>query len=400
MRKIIGALAVWLALCGAALAQTCPGLPFTFTANTTIRSAQVNSNFTSLLTCQNTLLAPLASPVFSGSVVIPTLSVTGAETVGSTLGVTGAATLGSTVGITGLTTHSAAVNEAFAVIASAATTNIGAAAANYLQVTGTTGITAFDTIQAGTERTLEFAAALTLTNSGNVILLGGSNYTTAAGDVLKFRSEGSGVWRQVTLGQARGFPVLSKQVFTTPGSNTFTTPANTNANTVYKFTLVGGGGAGASLSGAGAAAGGGGGGATAIFWGSGLASGGTAAITVGAGGVGGNGAASTAVVGATTITAGGGQAGSSAGSSNPGGNGGTATNGAINIPGAPGGTGNAANGFSGTGGGSTMGGGANTANTSNGTAGSNFGGGGSGASNGAFTGGNGAQGIVIVEWVQ
>lgn len=76
MRKIIGALAVWLALCGAALAQTCPSLPFIFSANTTIHSAQVNSNFTSLLNCQNTLLAPLSSPVFTGTVVIPTLTLT------------------------------------------------------------------------------------------------------------------------------------------------------------------------------------------------------------------------------------------------------------------------------------------------------------------------------------
>lgn len=76
MRKIIGALAVWLALCGAALAQTCPSLPFTFTANTVIHSAQVNSNFTSLLNCQNTLLAPTASPVFTGTVTIPTLTLT------------------------------------------------------------------------------------------------------------------------------------------------------------------------------------------------------------------------------------------------------------------------------------------------------------------------------------
>lgn len=193
MRKIIGALAVWLALCSAALAQTCPGLPFTFTANTTARSAQVNSNFLSLLNCQNTLLAPLASPVFTGNITIPTLNVTGTETVGSTLGVTGATTHSGLVTMSG-----AAVNEAFATIASAATTNIGAAAANYLQVTGTTGITAFDTIQAGSERTLEFTGALTLTfNATSLILPQAANITTQAGDVFKFRSEGSGNWRAV-----------------------------------------------------------------------------------------------------------------------------------------------------------------------------------------------------------
>lgn len=97
-----------------------------------------------------------------------------------------------------LTMNGAAINEARGSIASAATMNIGAATANYLQVTGTTGVTAFDTVQAGTERTLEFASTLTITNSANIINAGGVNITTYGGMVLKYRSEGAGVWRQVT----------------------------------------------------------------------------------------------------------------------------------------------------------------------------------------------------------
>jgi hypothetical protein len=92
----------------------------------------------------------------------------------------------------------AAFNEAQVSLASATTTNIGAAAANYLTVSGTTTITAFDTVQAGTERTLEFQGALTLTHNGtSLILPGAANIATAAGDVAIFRSEGSGNWRCV-----------------------------------------------------------------------------------------------------------------------------------------------------------------------------------------------------------
>lgn len=85
-----------------------------------------------------------------------------------------------------------------ATIASAATTNIGAAPADYLNVTGTTTITAFDTVEAGIERTLKFEGALTLThNATSLILPTGANITTVAGDTAVFRSEGGGNWRLV-----------------------------------------------------------------------------------------------------------------------------------------------------------------------------------------------------------
>lgn len=103
---------------------------------------------------------------------------------------------------------SAATNEAFATIASASTVNIGAAAANYLQVTGTTTITAFDTVQAGTQRVLEFAGILTLThNSTSLILPTSANITTAAGDVMFIRSEGAGNWRCASYMRANGRPL-------------------------------------------------------------------------------------------------------------------------------------------------------------------------------------------------
>lgn len=403
MKKILAALGLWLALGGAAAAQTCPAYSFTFTPGTNISSSQVNANFATIRTCANSNLAPLATPSFTGPVTITGTPLgissggTGASTAAAALSSLGA------VGLPGPNNFTGANNEAFATIASAATTNIGAAAANYLQVTGTTGITAFDTIQAGTERTLEFAGALTLTNSSAVILLGGGNYTTAAGDVLKFRSEGSGNWRQVTLGRASGLPVLKQQVFT--GNGTFTAPANTNTNTVYKLTVVGGGGGGGGTTGASQVGGGGGGGATAIFWGSGIASGATVAVTVGGGGTsgagnGGAGGNSTAVFNGTTITANGGGGGpGNGGTVIAGAAGGTATNGTINSQGGPGGPGLNGN-ISGGGGNSSLGGGGAIASGGNGNAGGNFGGGGGGSSAGTFSGGGGAPGIVLVEWVQ
>lgn len=84
-------------------------------------------------------------------------------------------------------------------ITSASTTNIGTATGNYIHITGTTTITAFDTIQAGASRTLVFDGALTLThNSTSLILPGAANITTSAGDIAIFRSEGSGNWRCIS----------------------------------------------------------------------------------------------------------------------------------------------------------------------------------------------------------
>lgn len=69
---------------------------------------------------------------------------------------------------------------------------------NYFVVTGTATINGLAALQAGAEVELRFAGACTLThNATSFILQGGTNYTTAAGDVLRFRSEGAGNWREV-----------------------------------------------------------------------------------------------------------------------------------------------------------------------------------------------------------
>ena len=88
-------------------------------------------------------------------------------------------------------------------LASAATTDIGAQLTNFLRITGTTTITSFGTNYKG-PRFLRFEGAVTLTNSSTLILPGGSNITTAAGDCLI-------VVPKATLGTADGWQVVGYQ---------------------------------------------------------------------------------------------------------------------------------------------------------------------------------------------
>lgn len=80
-------------------------------------------------------------------------------------------------------------------IASSGTTDIGAATGQYVVVTGTTTITSLGTVHAGVWRQVRFSGALTLTyNATSLILPGGIDITTTAGDTATFISLGSGNW--------------------------------------------------------------------------------------------------------------------------------------------------------------------------------------------------------------
>jgi len=94
-------------------------------------------------------------------------------------------------------------------IASATTTDIGAATGNYVDITGTTTITGLGTITAGRYRAVQFDGALTLThNASSLILPGGANITTAAGDTAGFVSLGSGNWKCLWYTKADGTAVV------------------------------------------------------------------------------------------------------------------------------------------------------------------------------------------------
>lgn len=99
----------------------------------------------------------------------------------------------------------AALWEQGADVASAGTISLGEG--GYFNITGTTTITDIDfaTDKAGRKAWIKFAGALTLThNASTLILPGGANITTAAGDTACFVSEGSDVVRCVSYSRANG----------------------------------------------------------------------------------------------------------------------------------------------------------------------------------------------------
>jgi hypothetical protein len=100
-------------------------------------------------------------------------------------------------------------------IASASTTDLGTISQGYIEITGTTTITALGTPTNKVEYICKFAGALTLThNATSLILPGGQNITTAAGDVARFRHEGSGNWRCTGYVRASGINVLANSTAT------------------------------------------------------------------------------------------------------------------------------------------------------------------------------------------
>lgn len=81
-------------------------------------------------------------------------------------------------------------------IASATTTDLSTATGNLVHITGTTTITSFGTVQAGTTIKVIFDGTLTLThNATSLILPGSANIITGAGDSALLVSEGGGNWK-------------------------------------------------------------------------------------------------------------------------------------------------------------------------------------------------------------
>lgn len=105
-------------------------------------------------------------------------------------------------------------------IASAATTDIGAETEYRLNVTGTVTITSLGT-ETNSRKQLRFSDVLTLThNATSLILPGGADITTAAGDIFYFESDATGNWRCTSYLPAEGYStsIASIDETTEPGS--------------------------------------------------------------------------------------------------------------------------------------------------------------------------------------
>jgi len=131
-----------------------------------------------------------------------------------------------------MATNNAINNQLFSTassIASATTTNIGAAGTMYLTITGTTTITAFDNIAAGQLRYVRFFFFFTLTHNATSLILpnNGSNITTANGDTAIFVSEGSGNWRCLMYTPVSGSAPAGGGVTGFTGSQNTSSPNNT-----------------------------------------------------------------------------------------------------------------------------------------------------------------------------
>ncbi len=234
----------------------------------------------------------------------------------------------------------------FTNIASASTTNLSTVVTVGANITGTTTITSFGT-GASLFRIGKFAGALTLThNATSLILPGGANITTAAGDCFTALSDGSGNWTVVGYTKANGQPLVASGSITgvvdiRTASATVTIPTGA---TKLKVTLVGGGGGGGGAT-AGFIGGPGGAAGVLVKYLSGLTAGNTLALTVGAAGTAGAAGNNAGVDGGDTILASGTQTittltaskggGGAAGSSGTAGSAGTGTNGDLNWTAAP-----------------------------------------------------------------
>lgn len=116
-------------------------------------------------------------------------------------------------------------------VASAATVNLDTVGTQYVRVTGTTTITAI-TLSDGRSRAVVFGGALTLTNGASLILPGGANITTAAGDTAIFVGEPGGVVRCLHYGFAALAPEPSVRLL---GHSAV---ANTIGNSTAETTLA------------------------------------------------------------------------------------------------------------------------------------------------------------------
>jgi hypothetical protein len=151
-----------------------------YVPGTTILATSVNSDLNDMASALTASLARDGQTTPTANIPLGGFRITG---LGNATAATDAATLGQVDG------------RAEIDLASASTTNIGAQQSDNVRITGTTTITSFGTIASGVTRQLRFAAALTLThNATSLILPGGANIITAAGDTATAVSLGSGNW--------------------------------------------------------------------------------------------------------------------------------------------------------------------------------------------------------------
>ncbi len=104
-----------------------------------------------------------------------------------------------------LDTNSKQIRESKGADVASATNTVLGSDGNYFDITGTTTIATIGTLAIGTVVKLHFDGALTLTHHAtDLILPGGVNITTAAGDEAEFIEDATGDWRCLSYTRATG----------------------------------------------------------------------------------------------------------------------------------------------------------------------------------------------------
>jgi hypothetical protein len=120
----------------------------------------------------------------------------------------------------------------------ASNTTLTPTTGHFYHVTGTTTVTGMSTKPAGLEVILLFESTLTLTqNATSFILREGKSRATVPGEIVRFISEGSGNWREVSTGTTAPLTQAVAQTVngsTTLVSSTYLTSAVV-ANGIYSF---------------------------------------------------------------------------------------------------------------------------------------------------------------------
>lgn len=194
----------------------------TFSAGETLTAADLNASFTNFTTNATSLVSPFTANVSMG---------------GNTLYYDAANTIGLTSGTSALNLAGAALNTPQASnVASASTIDLDAAAGNVVDVTGTTTITAI-TLSQGRWRVVRFTGALTLTNGASLVLPGGANITTVAGDYALFVGYAAGVVRCALYSP---ITVTGTGAAVNANTPTFTTPilGVANATSINKVAIT------------------------------------------------------------------------------------------------------------------------------------------------------------------
>lgn len=126
-----------------------------------------------------------------------------------------------------------------ATVASAGTVDLGAQTANYITISGTTTVTSFGTIAAGTWRMLEFSGAVPITyNATSMITPGAQSITAQAGDTAMVVSEGSGNWRFLSYHRNATSPISSLNAQLAQGRITLTSGTAVTTSDVTAATTV------------------------------------------------------------------------------------------------------------------------------------------------------------------